>query len=132
MEYQKRLRFIEYILENLIDLNDDRKNVVLFHYDDYEKFEKIEFFKTKSFDDAAEILHFLSCGEVGASLFFWTRNGNPVLRFCDDYLFYEFDLMLNHCYTSELMRIDLKDPRWDLYFITEIKEALSRIVVIKS
>ncbi len=132
MEYQKRLRFIEYILKNLIDLTDDKKNVVLFHYDDYEKFEAIQFFKTNSFDDAAEILHFLSCGEIGATLFFWTTDGYPFLRFCDNYLFYEFDLSKNICHMSDLMRIDLEDPRWDLYIMTEIKQALSNIVIIKS
>ncbi len=132
MEYQKRLRFIEYILKNLIDLTDDKKNVVLFHYDNYENLSEINFFKTKSFDTAAEVLYELSYGEFGASLFFWTSDGNPIFRFIDNYLFYEFNLMHNHCYTSELMRIDLKDPRWDLYIMTEIKEALSRIIIIKS
>lgn len=132
MEYQKRLRFIEYVLKNLIDLNDDKKNIVLFHYDDYENFDRINFFKTKSFDEAADILHFLSCGEVGASLFFWTSDGIPIFRFCDNYLFYEFDLILNQCYMSELMRIDLQDPSWDLFVMAEIKEALSRIIFVKS
>ena len=100
---------------------------MLFHYDNYENLSEINFFKTKSFDEAAEILHFLSCGEIGASIFFWTTDGCPVLRFCDNYLFYEYDLILAQCYTSELMEVSFTDPYWHLFIMSEIRDSLMRM-----
>ena len=129
MDYQIRLKFIYFILKNLIDLNIKKNEILIFQFDGYENAETIRIRKTDIFDDTFAFFEFAVSDEVGVAIFFWGRDGVPIFRFCDKYLYYEYDLSANECYNIEWSVFDREEITWDLQVMKEMIASFQTVFV---
>lgn len=102
MEYQKRLRFIEYIKKNFIENDLDCKSHKTFLFESYESFNSI---KVHTFEDLhQEMEHYqqFRSKDLGVCQFVYDNKNVPYLIFEDFYMVYHFNLMKNEYDVSDL------------------------------
>jgi hypothetical protein len=129
MDYQIRLKFIFYILNNLISLNQRKNEVLIFQFEDYDDLEAIQIKRTYLFDDTFHFFEFAVSDEIGVAIFFWSRDGVPIFRFCDEKLYYEYDLASKECYNIEWSVFDREEITWDLQLMKEMRDSFSTLFV---
>ncbi len=129
MDYQIRLKFIFYILKNLIDLNIKKNEILIFQFVDYENVDAIKIRKTHIFDDTFAFFEFAVDDDIGVAILFWGRDGVPIFRFCDKKLYYEYDFAAKECYNIEWSVFDREEITWDLQVQKEMTESFATLFV---
>lgn len=97
MEYQKRLKFIEYIKKNFIDTNPNCKRYKGFYFKNYDDFSSIEMVFFENLDLAIKYYNKYRYEEFGACLFTIDRQNTPNLAFEDTFLIYHININILKC-----------------------------------
>jgi hypothetical protein len=117
MEYQKRLKFIDFIKKKFIDSNPNCKRFKGFYFKNYEDLESIEMRYFESADSSSAYYEKLRYEKLGACVFVLDYAGIPYLIFEDAYMVYMINLTDNKCdhnVLNEILRSDKKSLKVEL------------------
>lgn len=99
MEYQKRLRFIEYIKKNFTVSEDQ---MIVFHFENYEDAHLVTAQKITDQATYPDYTILRKKLNLGQCLLLFCREGGPFLDFSDDYLHYEEYVIEANCINNSL------------------------------
>lgn len=99
MEYQKRLRFINYIKENFTVPEDQ---MIVFHYENYDDLHLITAQKITDQATYPDYTIIRNKQNLGQCLLLFCRDGGPFLDFSDEYLHYEEYVSQKDCINNSL------------------------------
>jgi hypothetical protein len=99
MEYQKRLRFIEYIKKNFNIISDE---MIVFHYQNYEDLHLVTAQKITDQSTYPDYTILRKKQNLGQCLLLFCRKGGPFLDFSDEYLDYEEYVINENCICNSL------------------------------
>ncbi len=102
MEYQKRLKFIDYIKKKFIDSNPNCKRIKWFYFENYDDLESIEIRYFEIQEQALKYYEKHRYENLGACILSFSCEGDPILAFEDSYLAYHIDIYKNECEISDL------------------------------
>lgn len=99
MEYQKRLKFIEYVKKNFVVSKND---MMVFNFGDYDNLDMVTAWKIRNVED--RVNYFLGRQErgLGTCVYFDTFGDGTYLDFSDSYLDYEEIVSLGRCINNSL------------------------------
>ena len=99
MEYQKRLKFIDYIKKNFIVQKDEK---IVFYYKNYDELDLVTAQKIKCIDENSEYHIGRDELKLGKCILCDTFGDGPYLSFSDEYLEYEEMVALGRCTNNSL------------------------------
>ena len=99
MEYQRRLKFIEYIKKNFIVQKDE---TIAFHFKNYDDLNLVTAQKIKTVDENSEYHTTRKELKLGVCIICDTFGDGPYIDFYDDYLNYSEIIAINHCLNNSL------------------------------
>ncbi len=99
MEYQKRLKFIDYIKKNFVVQNDE---IIAFHFENYDDLNLITAQKIRTVEDKSEYHTNRKELKLGVCILCDTFGDGPYIDFYDDYLEYDEMIALGLCRNNSL------------------------------
>lgn len=124
MEYQKRLRLIQYIKANFDLLNRAKKNKIFFYFNNYEDLDQIRFDDSSPLDPHLDYFQQRRSLEVGVCAVYGESDGRINLYFEDAYLTYEEELNSGQCLLNDIQE-SYKDPMAVLRELDQLVKTLN-------
>lgn len=102
MEYQKRLRFIEYIKKNFIENDLGCLFYKSFRVDNYDSLDLIHFVEFQDSESSSKYYEQFRYLDIGICQYTFDYQGRPYLIFEDSYMVYQFNLLENRTEMNDL------------------------------
>jgi hypothetical protein len=102
MEYQKRLRLIQYIKANFDLLNKAENKEIFFYFNNYEDLDQIRFDDSSPLDPHLDYFHIRRSSDVGVCAVYGEADGRINLYFEDAYLSYQEELNSGQCILNDI------------------------------
>lgn len=109
MQYEKRLKLINYIKDNFDLKNIPLKESVLFYFDSYDKLGEIKSGQFQDRKQEADYFHVRRYSEIGACIVSSESETETILYFEDAFLNYRENIVTNECLMNDLQNTVL-DP----------------------